>query len=362
MPVSVPGALLATQFRHCAVAVVSLIVLAWAVVGCVPRQGDAGSAPATDGIYCLPVVARLAGGSNYAWFDVDCPAQPCPQSGQNCREPYGVIASYHTHADLIRQQLEAMYAGGQRRLRIPIYHMHGHNTGTVMDSQGGDLSPQHRQNLQQLLDDIREVGFEEIIVGFFPIGAYNTAFEWQVWNEQAYQENWQLIVNLRPIIAEAGVPYLIDLMNEGAPLAHQVMLCEYVRRLWRDYNAAFGKEDTLGFSIIGSDVVRYTTLVDILDETGYGRPQVYAVHLYEHFASDFERLDETMRASGDERPWIIGEVFYNDAEVAQSLADLSTTRVVQYVLQWPVTANRGCDGHCDVAPPVAFGQWLQCGQ
>lgn len=314
----------------------------------------------TPSTQVAPSVGEVAGGSNYAWFHVDCPSQPCPQTGKNCRELYGVVANYDSHAALIRSQLEAMYAAGQRRLRIPIYHMHGQDTGTVMDSQGGTLSEQYRQNLRDLLRDIREIGYEAVIVGFFPIGPYNTPFDWTSWQEEAYQENWGVIVALRPIVADAGIPYLLDLMNEGAPQPTQVQLRTYVERLWRDYAEAFGTEDTVGFSIIGDSPARYQTLVSILDDAGYGRPAVYDLHFYEDISTNFQRMDAAMVAQDDHRPWIIGETFYNDASAAQALAEAqtSTGRQILYVLQWPVTRNRGCDGHCDVAPPVAFDQWL----
>lgn len=351
------------NMAHCRqFATMLLCFMLWARIftGCAgaPTLQEERTGMPTPSAHVAGFIGEAIGGSNYAWFHVDCPSQPCPPTGKNCREPYGVVANYHHHAALLRDQLEAMYAAGQRRLRIPIFHMHGQNTGTVMDSQGGTLSEQHRQNLRDLLKDIRDIGYEAVIIGFFPIGPYNTPFEWTTWREEAYQENWGLIVDLRPIVVDAGIPYLFDLMNEGAPQPSQTQLRAYVGRLWRDYAEAFGTEDTVGFSIIGDSPARYQTLASILDSTGYGRPTAYELHFYEDISTNFQRMDAAMVAQGDHRPWIIGETFYNDAISAQALARLSSRRRILYILQWPITRNRGCDGHCDVAPPKAFDHWL----
>src|SRR5438874_13495525 len=92
--------------------------------------------------------ALAPGGSNFNWYQVD---RPTP--AECVREPYGVIANFHVPAARaqIDAELDQMIASGQRRLRIGIFHGHGYNTGTVMDSTGGNLSPQNRANLLALL-------------------------------------------------------------------------------------------------------------------------------------------------------------------------------------------------------------------
>jgi hypothetical protein len=68
----------------------------------------------------------------------------------------------------INSQLTEMYNNGQRRLRIPIYFARGINSGTIMDSTGGNLAPQFQSNLAGLLAAIKTAGFLEVEVGFFP--------------------------------------------------------------------------------------------------------------------------------------------------------------------------------------------------
>jgi hypothetical protein len=104
------------------------------------------------------------GGSNYGWYAITTTqTNPCE------REPFGVIYNYDTATATIDSQLQALYDNGQRRLRIPIYFGRGLNTGTVMDSTGGNLSPRFRNNLANFLNSVRQHGFVEIEVSFHPI-------------------------------------------------------------------------------------------------------------------------------------------------------------------------------------------------
>ena len=134
------------------------------------------------------------GGSNYGWYQLDGCA----------REPYGVVNSFHKAPGTIADQLQTMYDNGQRRLRIPLFHRRGPESGTLLDSTGGDLSEQNRQNLTDLLAAIKQTGFEEIQVSFIPSGG-NTPFEWPELIPDLYDENVSIVRNLRPINADAGL-------------------------------------------------------------------------------------------------------------------------------------------------------------
>jgi len=135
-----------------AIAVFAVPVAFWSCGGAAPSQSSGSQLP--PGL----------GGSDYAWYHLD---PPCS------REPYGVIYNYDTASATINSQLQKMYSNGQRRLRIPIYFARGINSGTIMDSTGGNLSPQFQANLANLLAAIKAAGFEEIEVGFFPQSANN---------------------------------------------------------------------------------------------------------------------------------------------------------------------------------------------
>jgi len=296
--------------------------------------------------------ARAPGGSNYGWYQVD---------GCTWR-PYGVVNSFHNAPDVIRGQLAAMRAAGQQRLRVPIYHRHGPDNGTVMDSTGGNLSAQNRQNLTDLLRAIADAGFVEIQVAFMTIDP-NHPGKWGEWKEDLYLENWNLIRNLRPIIAGAGIPYRIDLCNEGVPFSDQPVRLEYMRRLWKDYNHDFGKNDTIGFS---ATIDRLKYIPQVYENNP---PYLFDFHFYRanpivDEGQMFITADRQMRQYGyTNQGWTIGEVYYNDLTAAHTLRQAidSTGRTVFYLLQWPLNGPRvdypqPCTD-VSVAPPVNFSAY-----
>jgi len=300
------------------------------------------------------LVAQHRGGSNYAWYQLD----------PNCvRGPYGVIANYDTAAPEIDRQLEAMYRNGQRRLRIPIYHGRRIGGGTNMESTGGDLSPRCRENLRRLLATIRRIGFSEILVGFFPQG-WNNPARWTVFEPDLYDENWQVIRNLRPIIASARIRYRIDLANEASPNPRQPIVLEYCQRLWNRYTAAFGTHDTIGFSIIPSDD-RFQMLTTVYGHSTFGShgpPAVLDLHFYKDVGARFESARAILRAAGYRQPWIVGESYYNDAAEAVGLrqAMRATRQKVLFLLQWPLSADAACRD-VSLTPPSDFSSYIAQG-
>jgi hypothetical protein len=292
------------------------------------------------------------GGSDYAWYHLDPPCN---------REPYGVIYNYDTATATINSQLQQMYSNGQRRLRIPIYFARGINSGTIMDSTGGNLSPQFQANLANLLAAIKAAGFEEIEVGFFPQSA-NNPVEWTAFSDDYFQENWTLIQNLRPIVVNSGIPYHLDLMNEGIPPPGYDAMLQYDQMLWNDYVAMFGSADTLGFSII-ADSAHAGQVSAVYGPSAYGSsgsPQLFDVHIYDETGVSFETAFDSLNAQGYQGvPWIIGEAFYNDATEAASLRQEanSTGQKVLYLTEWPVTSDRSCSPDVNVAPPADFSNY-----
>ncbi len=317
-------------------------------------------------LYVSSAYAIGRGGSNYGWYDLN-----------GCdREPYGVLKNYHTKKAIIDQQLADMRAAGQARLRIPIYHMRGgHWNGTILNSSGGDLSSQMRTNLTNLLAAIKQAGFSEIEVGFFPQGdnyppGWNRNSSWTSWHESYFQENWNLIYRLQPIIANAGILYRIDLMNEGsAPssylgpnIPYHPTWSEYARKLWINYNLRFSKSTTLGFSI----PVKTHDIAARVNHLNYiyssNLPYLYDLHLYDNVLQGFLAADSEFDAIGLANPgWIIGETWYNDATAANDIKigmnPWLGNRTVHYVTQWPLERNASCS-NVSVAPPLQFQNYI----
>jgi hypothetical protein len=299
-----------------------------------------------------PPLAAGLGGSNYAWYHLD---PPCT------REPYGVIYNYDTATATINSQLQLMYNNGQRRLRIPIYFARGLNSGTIMDSTGGNLAPQFQTNLANLLAAIKAAGFVEVEVGFFP-QSNNNPVQWATFSSDYFQENWSLIQNLRPIISAAGIPYHLDLMNEGIPPPGYAPMLQYDQMLWNDYVSMFGSSDTLGFSII-ADSAHLPQVSAVYGPSAFGSngsPQLFDVHIYDETGASFATAFSSLNTQGyGAVPWIIGEAFYNDATEAAALRQEanSTGQKVSYLTEWPVTADRSCSPDVNVAPPADFSNY-----
>lgn len=295
---------------------------------------------------------QVPGGSNYNFFDL-----------QNCdREPFGVLKNFHTRKDVVREQLTAMREGGQERLLIGVFHGHGLDTGTLIDSTGGNLPAQQRQNLHDLLALVKELGYAEVEVTFHVLGP-NDPNQWESFDEELYQENWQLIQKLRPIVAGAGLHYRLGLGNELTPAPNQPMTLEYTKRLWADYTAAYGRDDTVGFSVIGSVAERIAAIPQMY---GDQPPHVFDFHFYGDDKADeyqqFVAAHEQMKGMGLTQGWVVGETYYNDPTAAQNIrrAITDTGRRVYWLTQWPLTRARACD-HVDVTPPTAFDAFTENG-
>ncbi len=257
-----------------------------------------------------PPAAAALGGSNYAWYYLE--------AGCN-REPYGIVYNYNTATATIDSQLQLMYNNGQRRLRIPIYFARGINSGTIMDSTGGTLAQQFLNNLTNLLAAVKAAGFVEIEVSFHPQSINNPAI-WTTFSNDYFQENWSLIQNVRSIVAAAGIPYHLDLMNEGIPPAQGYPeLLPYDQMLWNDYVAKFGSKDTMGFSIIADSahVGQVSTVYGPSAYGNHGSPQLFDVHIYDETGNSFATAYSSLTSQGYQGiPWIIGEGYYNDATEA----------------------------------------------
>jgi hypothetical protein len=299
-----------------------------------------------------PAAPAGLGGSNYGWYQLD---SPC------VREPYGVVYNYDTATNTIDTQLKEMYNNGQRRLRIPIYHGRGINSGTVMDSTGGNLAPRFLTNLANLLGAVSAAGFEEIEVSFNPQGG-NDPTHWVTFSSDYYQENWSLIQNLHPIIAGAGIPYHIDLSNEGIPPPGYAALLQYSQELWNDYVSAFGSNDTLGFSII-ADAGHVSQVSAVYGPSAFGNhgpPTLFDVHIYDETGNSFATAYSGLSGQGYQGVgWIIGEAFYNDALEAAALRQEvnNTGQKVFYLTQWPLASGPSCSPDVNVAPPLVFSNY-----
>lgn len=278
--------------------------------------------------------AEAPGGSNYGWYKVEA----CDSSS------FYILRDLDKAEAEIEQQLRAMYANGQRRLRIPIFFYEGAQHGSLSIGPDG-LAAADLDKVDRLLELIRTIGFREVIVAFFPAAQNDPAKPGA--GEAVYRQNWSVIRQVRRVVRASGLPYVIDLGNEQIPHPSQVQLLGYVKRLWRDYTDAFGDADTLGFSII-PDPARIAMIPQVY---GDRLPRVVDLHIYQP-AREVKPAKEALRAVGlGDVPWIVGESHYKDAEDLRAIRDLAaeTGTTLLYTLQWPNDRRRACE-HVSTVP------------
>jgi len=331
-------------------------------------------------------------GVNLNWFDL----------GEAChREPYAVLAQFHQPGVRARvtQLLVELRARGAESIGVGIYHFRPplptadgvFENGTVLDSTGGDLHPQMRANLSNLLDDIRAAGFRQLLLRFHP-QRQNNAASWTHFDEGIFQENWNLIANLLPLAIGSELDWRVDLMVEGLPRARYYTLfgqlvvlagepdnsawSTYANRLWRNYVAVFDPARSVGFSSLSdADPDRLRARIEHMSYVYRlaGGERVYpgalAFDLYGRGGVDegtlYRRIVDRLRREGyGNIPLIIAEAFYNDREAMGLLQ--AAVRELQarplYVLHWPVARDRqDCSPDVNVAAPVEIDQLLRFG-
>jgi hypothetical protein len=323
--------------------------------------------------------------------------------GPGCdREPFGVLANLHRPGvrERVTDILVELRARGSESIAVGIYHFRapgpadadGVWAGTaLLDSTGGDLHPRMRRNLADLLADIRAAGFLQLLVRYHPQGGNDVA-QWTQFDESIFQENWNLIANLMPVIENSGLDYRVDLMTEGMPRSRfvnvfgQVLFfptepdnepwSRYANRMWQNYVSRFDPARSVGFSSISDpDPNRLRAR---LEHTSYvyrlaGGERVYpgalAFSIYGWPDADegelYSRIVDRLRRFGlGNMPLIVAESFYNDREAMARIA--AAARELQapplYVLQWPVDRrDRTCSSHVNVAFPVEVDQMLRFG-
>ena len=284
------------------------------------------------------------GGSNYMFYAL----RACSRSDY-------VVTAYRDNQAIIDDQLLRMFNDGQRRLRISI--------PLTARKAAGNEAPTilvfHPELVEALLEKIKSTGFEEVLV---VVGdSTPSVISWQSWDEDEYQRRWTAIRDIRTLLTQSGLPYRLDLLNEGIPAINQPMLLQYTNRLWRDYRQSFGTSDTVGFSVIadpqGSRLAQIPKVYDGI------LPGAFDLHVYNDASRSFQEANRRLAGLGlGEVPWIVGEAFYNDAVEAQQLGQAARElhHQVLFLLQWPLSRERHCRD-VDVPYPLSFDQYRRSG-
>jgi hypothetical protein len=269
----------------------------------------------------------------------------------------------------IRAQLAAMHAAGIQTLRLFIWHMHdaGSQPWGVVSSAGGVLTSRARANLIWYLQAVRDAGFAQLSVVFGPEWTNNPiGFPDNMYDPTLFDENWNLIRTVRPIVKQYGPPSThFDLLNEGAPsdyLATKDQLAAYDARVYTNYVDAFGNGDVTISSIVAwNDQSRLANLIQALRDTGRPLPTWFEIHAGgPTLLQDLQATDETLRDNGLSQPLVLGETDYNDPASAAAIRDFVTTsqRSLAEVMAWPLRPGSGC-GAVSVAPPYRADEYIR---
>ena len=126
----------------------------------------------------------------------------------------------------------------------------------------------------------------------------------------------------------------------------------------------FGKNDTVGFSVIASNTDRLNQMKTVYGSSNL--PYLHSLHFYGTSSSSeetqFKNAYNTMKKNGIAGGWIIGEAFYNDSTAASGIqrAITSTGQTVFYLTQWPLARGASC-ADVSVAPPSGYSNYSSKG-
>jgi len=276
-------------------------------------------------------------GTNYAIYDAAATVNFAPGQVATLNTPPQslkmTVGLYDLNPSQVAQQLTAMRAAGATDLVIPIWMANFNNVdgdGFVdwvnayfIDDGTGMLRPQHRTNLVNLVQAAASRGFKRIIIRFIGYFSNDSA-----WNENEYQKIWNFIFNTRNLVdstltSSSSPIVLYDLLGEGAGVdSASGVRKTFVKRLWTDYNAAFGPTKTVGFSYAWAPG-RFTTMEQWYAECGSARPEIYAFDIYPTTsAQTLTSLQQISSEMGDQngKPIIIMETWFNDSDTASGIS------------------------------------------
>jgi len=215
--------------------------------------------------------------------------------------------------------------------------------GHIVNSSGGILPTQQRENIANLMQLIEAVGFGRLFFRFATqMGAH--PFNWKTWNEEQYDQNWAFQTAVREIIYSSlntsKVTLMFDLCLETGGI-HVGEAQNYTLRMWKDYTSKYGATDTYGFTIPNPSPTEVTQAIQVYDQVGV-RPPMYAFDIY---GNEFEILSNVyltlVKANEGKKPVLIQECYLNDviAYTGFMQATMKYNIPVTGIFQWPLARS-----------------------
>ncbi|MGK9230397.1 hypothetical protein KXS07_01785 [Inquilinus limosus] len=319
------------------------------------------------------------GGSNFSFLPIsvthDPPGGPWEDdpSGVPCKffqtnDLRSIVADHHLGRAYAQDVLRRMYANGQRRISVVLWHGDGttitnkpdHQICTIVLTDGPRLFPQHEQNLRNLVADIAAAGFEQITIRFAP-SSVSTPTTWSQLDSAklAYAKGFIAYVRAlaySQVASTAAKPKLLfDLGLElgGAwsspDMPYPSVLREYIKQIWVWYASTYGTADTVGFSITparwGGDINRDHTFTQLklYSEANVGMPALMGFDVYgsdDSAGKALANIIDALKRAGFSgyRSLYIQETYWNDGSIRDRIRDVYRNTGYQflYIQQWPL--------------------------
>lgn len=300
------------------------------------------------------------GGSNYVFIDLGRYAtQPTPENwASDVKTP---VVHYHQYVALVRTQLDKLIASGQKKIALVVWFggpatpdfscetwMH-----TVCPQAGGLMPSQARQNLINMLSEIKSRSFEEVQIR---LGYQGTAdiHGWTAWNEDIYQSSrgfiFDVVETSELALADSAIRRFYDLGLEamGHPHMSRSWYRRFLKQIWTEYVASYPLERTIGFSFNHADLAATRDSLKLFDEVG-ARPPRLGLDVYLDRRDVFRNFSTALIWAGWGRqyPLYIQETYRNDPQIAQEIrsARQDFGLNIRSVMQWPL--GQGGQSHTD---------------
>jgi hypothetical protein len=313
------------------------------------------------------------GGSNYPMYSVgkylEYPTDSVWVIPYNMRP---VIGTYHLAPDTVRKQLAIMYNNGQRKIALDLWYSDFSRDGNLVDSPlyghvvsatMGKLIPQHEQNLINLLNDIVNQGFDQIMFRFDTQGDSDPRGWGNTWYEDRYLNDWSFVSSTKATVQKTlegkSIKVLYDLDGELAGIdSGQAKV--YFQRMWGDYVKNYGSHNTIGFSFAVSPPRSFSDAIALYDKVGK-RPDIYGFDIYGDEFAGLAYLQNVLQSVGDQnKPVFMEEAYYNDPEAYQQIMQARSALHLnlKFIMQWP--EQRGAvQQNFSVQYPADYSAYLQ---
>ncbi|MBO9663260.1 hypothetical protein [Dokdonella sp.] len=286
-------------------------------------------------VYDMGAIIENPNGPTYP--NIPCGQQP-PNISWKCPplQFKNLIGLLNSNPQFVYSRLQAMRQSGQNALVLPIYNMALSGSvdgvdgvddgvyGEILDNHLGHLWPQHSANLSQILTWAQQLGYKSLVVRFF---YNNKPREWTAWNESSYQSFWSYVKSIHDLVSPAVGQSLTVSYDLGAEWGGITggQLPAFKTKLWSDYTARYGKNDTVGFSVAMDPQNAPSRFSDAIAEYGANKPNVWALDIYSSPGYSFlQRLQlayNNLSVYGlQNQPIVVLETFFNNQAVSQQLS------------------------------------------